>query len=157
MALFRLKKDTEEKKTSEDVVVSDAKKGLKKAEKKVDLPAGQAEKKVEKKEKKASSDILSLNYKKDMPSVLKNPRVTEKATLQSEKGVYVFDVAPRSTKKDVAEAVKALYKVTPRKINMVKVPSKRVSIRGKQNKYGVKSGGKKAYVYVKKGDTIDIV
>ncbi|MFC1730852.1 50S ribosomal protein L23 [candidate division KSB1 bacterium] len=151
MALFRLKKDTEEKKTSEDVVVSDTKKEKKETKK------AEPKKTAKKVEKKTSSDILSFNYKKDMPSVLKNPRVTEKATLQSEKGVYVFNVAPRSTKKDVAEAVEALYKVIPRKINMVKVPSKRVRMRGKQNKYGVKSGGKKAYVYVKKGDTIDIV
>ena len=144
MALFRLKKDTEEKKTSKGAVVSDAQSSEKKVEKKAE-------------KKNTASEILSLNYKKDIPSVLKHPRVTEKATLQSEKGVYVFDVAPRATKADVAEAVKSLYKVTPRKINMVKVPTKKVRMRGQQNKYGSKSGGKKAYVYVKKGDTINIV
>jgi large subunit ribosomal protein L23 len=147
MALFRLKKDTEEKKTSKDVAVSDTNKEEKVIKKE----------EVKKTTKKVASDVLSLNYKKDVPSVLKHPRVTEKATILSESGVYVFDVAPRATKKDVAEAVEALYKVTPRKINMVKVPSKRVRMRRQQNKYGVKSGGKKAYVFVKKGDTIDIV
>jgi len=168
MALFRLKKDTEEKtktskasssdqskidlgKTSKDVVVSDTKKEKQETKK----TAKKVEKKVEK--KKTSSDVLSINYKKDTSSVLKHPRVTEKATVLSEAGVYVFDVAPRATKVDVAEAIKALYKVTPRKINMVKVPLKKVRMRGQQNKYGSKAGGKKAYVYVKKGDTIDIV
>lgn len=144
MGLFRLKKDTEEKKTSKEAVVSNTQPSKKKTV-------------VEKTKKKVISETLSLNYKKNVSSVLKHPRVTEKATIQSEKGVYVFDVAPRATKADVAEAVKALYKVTPRKINMVKVPSKRVRMRKQQNRYGVKSGGKKAYVYVKKGDTIDIV
>lgn len=144
MALFRLKKDTEEKKASKDAVVSDIKK---------------TPKEVTKKESKKTSDseVLALNYKKEIQSVLVHPRVTEKATFQSEKGIYVFNISPRATKKDVAEAVKTFYKVTPRKINITKVPSKRVNIRGKQNKYGVKSGGKKAYIYVKKGDTIDII
>ncbi|NQV93014.1 50S ribosomal protein L23 [Candidatus Kaiserbacteria bacterium] len=149
MALFRLKKDIEEKKTSKDVVVSDAQASGKKVAVKKEVVKTEKEKPV--------SDVLLLNYKKDIQSVLKHPRVTEKATLQSEKGVYVFDVAPRATKKEVIEAVKVFYKVTPRKVNIVNVPSKKVNIRGKQNKYGVKSGGKKAYIYVKKGDTIDIV
>lgn len=155
MALFRLKKDVGEKKTSEDVVISDAQEAQESAEKIKEKSETKPEKKIEK--KVASLDILSLNYNKDMSSVLKHPRVTEKATLQAEKGVYVFDVSPRATKKDVRDAVENLYKVSPRKINIISVPSKRMRIRGKQNKFGVKSGGKKAYVYVKKGDTIDIV
>ena len=153
MALFRLKKDTEEKKTSKDVVVSDVKEVKK--EKVNKTTKKETEKKIEK--KTVTSNVLSLNYNKDITSVLRHPRVTEKATLQSENSVYVFDVSSRATKKDVAEAVEALYKVTPRKINIAKVPSKRIRMRKQQNKYGIKSGGKKAYVYVKKGDTIDIV
>ncbi len=153
MALFRLKKENVEKeKISDEKVVSDTK--ATQTVKKTDVVKKSTETKVV---KKSSSDVLSLNYRKDIASVLKNPRVTEKATIMSERGVYVFDVSTRATKADVAEAVKELYKVTPRKINMVKVPSKRTRVRGQQNKFGVKSGGKKAYVYVKKGDTIDIV
>lgn len=159
MALFRLKKDTEEKKTSKDVAISDSKK--EKAKETVKSTKDKSEEKVVKstklKNKSINSDVLSLNYNKDVQSVLKHSRVTEKVTVQSERGVYVFDVAPRATKKDVAEAIIALYKVTPKKINIAKVPSKRVRMRKQQNKYGIKSGGKKAYVYVKKGDTIDIV
>lgn len=156
MALFRLKKNTDDDKTpKKDEVVSNTKEVKEKVE------VANADTAVEKsktpKKKAISPDTLSLNYNKDVSSVLKHPRVTEKATLMSESGVYVFDVSSRATKADVAEAIKALYKVTPRKINMVKVPSKKVRMRRQQNKYGVKSGGKKAYVYVKKGDTIDIV
>ena len=153
MALFRLKKDSKTISSTDGIAPKGE--GASASGKKTIPNVKKEIKKVEK--KTTSSDILSLNYKKDTPSVLKHPRVTEKATIQSENGVYVFDVAPRATKKDVAEAVEALYKVTPRKINMARVPSKRVRVRGAQNKYGVKSGGKKAYVYVKKGDTIDIV
>ncbi len=161
MALFRLKKEGEDKgKNSSEAVVSIpsadgiAPGGDVKKPEKVKNIDKSAEKKTD---KKTSSDVLSLNYRKDTASILKNPRVTEKATIMSEKGVYVFDVSARATKADVRDAVKELYKVTPRKINMVKVPSKRTRVRGQQNRFGVKSGGKKAYVYVKKGDTIDIV
>ena len=155
MALFRIKKKDDKKdeeKKAKDSVVSDTKAAPE------DIPSLEktAQDVVEKK-KTTTSNILSLNYKKDVPAVLRHARVTEKATSMSERGVYVFDVSPRATKEDVREAVKALYKVTPLKINMVRVPSKKVSLRGAQNKYGVKSGGKKAYVFVKKGDTIDIV
>lgn len=152
MALFRFKKNTTEKKLSNVEVISSTKK------EKRDVEKEKVEKTIkEVKKKTTTSDVLLLNYKKDITLVLKHPRVTEKATLQSERGVYVFDVASRATKSDVAEAVMALYKITPLKINMVKIPSKRIRIRNQQGKYGVKSGGKKAYIYVKKGDTIDVV
>ena len=52
----------------------------------------------------------------------------------------------------MANAIKAFYKVTPEKINIVRNPSKTVFVRGKK---GVKSGVKKAYVYLKEGDKIE--
>lgn len=145
MALFRIKKDEEKK--AEDAVVS--------AEQKTEEKT--AKKTAPKKETKKKAETAPLNARRDIASVLIRPRVTEKATFESEKGVYVFNVSPRATKYDVAEAIKTTYKVTPRKINMVAVPSKKVRARGSRNIFGTKSGGKKAYVYVKKGDTIDIV
>jgi ribosomal protein L23 len=47
-----------------------------------------------------------------------------------------------------------MYKVQPTKIAMTKIPGKSVFVRGKK---GERSSGKKAYVYVKKGDKIEIV
>lgn len=96
--------------------------------------------------------------KKGIPSgveyALKNPRVTEKAAYASERGVYVFDVDRQATKETIAQAMVKIYKVTPVKVNISKVPAKNVFVRGKK---GVKKGGKKAYVYLKKGDTIEII
>ncbi len=70
-------------------------------------------------------------------------------------GVYTFDVAERATKRDVIAAIRALYKVTPIKVAVVTIPSKlRRSMR--TGKRAVKRGGKKAYVYLKKGETITI-
>ncbi|KKT75365.1 MAG: 50S ribosomal protein L23 [Parcubacteria group bacterium GW2011_GWB1_44_7] len=82
------------------------------------------------------------------------PRVTEKATTVAENGVHVFEVEKDANKKEIAVAFKNLYKVSPIKINVAKTPRKQVFIRGKK---GFKAGGKKAYVYLKKGEKIEII
>lgn len=75
--------------------------------------------------------------------------------MHSGAGVYTFDVAQHATKRAISQAVALIYKVTPRKIRVVQVPSKtRRSMRS--GKTGVASGGKKAYVYLKKGETLTI-
>lgn len=88
--------------------------------------------------------------------VLLRPRVTEKATIQAERGVYIFEVSSAANKKSVADDVERIYKVTPVKVNIVKIPSKKVSSRVR-GRVGIKSGGKKAYVHLKQGDRIEIV
>lgn len=88
-------------------------------------------------------------------SVLLKPRITEKASERAmNANVYVFDVDPRTTKFQIKKAVQELYKVTPIKIAVVTIPAKQVFVRGK---YGQSKGGKKAYIYLKKGDTIEFV
>ncbi|TSC66840.1 MAG: large subunit ribosomal protein L23 [Parcubacteria group bacterium Gr01-1014_73] len=83
------------------------------------------------------------------------PRVTEKATTVAELGnVYVFEVEKDANKKEIATNIKNLYGVSPIKINVVKIPRKQVFVRGKK---GFKAGGKKAYVYLKKGEKIEII
>jgi len=69
--------------------------------------------------------------------------------------VYTFDVAPAATKRDIARAVQSLYKVKPRKIAVVRIRQKEVR-NMRTGKSGVKKGGKKAYVYLKQGDTIAV-
>lgn len=87
--------------------------------------------------------------------VLKNPRITEKASLQQGFSVYTFDVAESATKAQITSAIRSVYKVSPRKIRVVKVPSKATrSMR--TGRTGVKTGGKKAYVYLKSSETITI-
>lgn len=88
-------------------------------------------------------------------NVLIRPHVTEKAALGADRaGVYVFEVSENSNKNTIAASVKALYKVTPVKVRVTKIMSKAVFVRGKR---GVKKGGKKAYVYLKKGDKIELI
>ena len=71
------------------------------------------------------------------PSPLTSFKLTEKTRRMSGENKYVFTVRADSTKSEVAKAVKAAFKVTPKAVNMT---------RG--------GGGKKAIVTLKPGDTI---
>ena len=84
---------------------------------------------------------------------IKKLHITEKAALLSEVNGYTFEVASTATKNQIAKEIIKLYKVTPVKVNIVNVKSSRVNLRGK---IGKTAGLKKAYVFLKKGDTIDI-
>ena len=69
------------------------------------------------------------------------PRVTEKAAISADKNnSYVFDVSREMNKATIALEIKSKYKVTPVKVNIVK-----------------KGREKKAYVYLKKGEKIEII
>lgn len=88
-------------------------------------------------------------------SLVKRPRITEKAGIKSESdNVYTFEVTKDANKKTVAEAVQAIYKVTPTRVNIVNLPAKKVTARGRR---GVKSAVKKALVFLKKGDKIAFI
>ncbi|MCC6323309.1 50S ribosomal protein L23 [Candidatus Nomurabacteria bacterium] len=84
-------------------------------------------------------------------SVILGPRITEKSALGSEKGRYTFNVATNTNKSEVVKAIKAMYKVTPVKISIT-IRKEKTTFRG--GRLGTKSGGKKAVVYLKKGDKI---
>jgi len=86
--------------------------------------------------------------------VLLRPRVTEKATEEAMKNTYVFEVDPRSNKEEIRQAIVHLYGVKPVKVHTMVLPAKKVLSRGKR---GVKSGGKKAVIYLKEGDSIEFV
>lgn len=88
-------------------------------------------------------------------SVIIRPRITEKATLKADKdNVFVFEITDNATKQHVKNAVSAIYNVVPTKVAIVRNPSKNIFYRGRA---GTTSGVKKAYVYLKKGDKIEIV
>ena len=89
-------------------------------------------------------------------NVLIRPRITEKAFALSQQHVYTFVVAPEANKYQVAAAVKQLYKVTPKKVRIVRQrPRQERSMM--RNRATHKSGLKKAYVYLNSGDTISFM
>ncbi|MBI5004842.1 MAG: 50S ribosomal protein L23 [Candidatus Lloydbacteria bacterium] len=85
-------------------------------------------------------------------TIIKRPHITEKATHLSEKGIYVFEVSPKTNKREVVKAVQALYNITPVKVRMITVPAKKVFVRGR---VGFTAKMKKAMVFLKKGDVIE--
>jgi ribosomal protein L23 len=89
-------------------------------------------------------------------AILIKPLITGKAVNLGSSNVYTFMVAKNATKYSVSTAVKALYKVTPVKVNIVnkKPTTKMVKSRGREVAV---AGYKKAYVYLSKGDTITLV
>ena len=93
---------------------------------------------------------------KALGSIITKPRVTEKAALLSEGRCYTFNISKGVSKNEVIAAIKALYKVTPLRVRTVNLPTKKVMPRGR-GKIGTKGGGKKAYVYLKKGDKIEVL
>lgn len=99
---------------------------------------------------------VALSIDRDLTSVITGPRITEKAVGLGDKNVYTFSVSRAATKFLVRDAVKTLYGVTPVKVNIVnKKPALRLS--GARNRMVKVAGEKKAYVYLKKGDTINLV
>ncbi len=88
--------------------------------------------------------------------VLKSPRITEKASMQSGSNVYTFDVAVSTNKREIAKAVQALYKVTPVAVRVVTIRAK-ARKNARTGRTGMTTGGKKAYVQLKSGDTINLV
>lgn len=86
--------------------------------------------------------------------VIKNGRVTEKASWKAEQNVYTFDITSFANKTEIKKAIFALYKVHPTKVNVLSVPKKNIMSKGKA---GVKGGGRKALVYLKKGEKIEFI
>lgn len=102
----------------------------------------------------AKSTVKSAT--KNLSAVFKKPRITEKAAIISgTNNVYTFDVDQRSTKTDILAAIEMIYKVKPLKIR-TSLMKKKV-VKSRKGKTGYKGGGKKAYVYLKKGDKIEFV
>ncbi|TSC77893.1 MAG: large subunit ribosomal protein L23 [Parcubacteria group bacterium Gr01-1014_24] len=92
--------------------------------------------------------------KNNMTNIIKNPRVTEKASFAQEQNVYTFDISSSANKTEIKKAIFTLYKVKPVKVNVLRVPRKNIMSKGKA---GVKGGGRKALVYLKMGDKIEFI
>lgn len=104
--------------------------------------------------KKTTTSQPNLGH--DLSRIITGIRITEKSVNQGDKNVYTFNVRRDATKFQVRDAIKALYNVTPVKVNIVnKKPALRLA--GSKNRMVKESGAKKAYVYLKKGDTINLV
>ncbi len=111
-------------------------------------------------ESKKTARIASVStvssVQRNISGVLIQPRITEKATNFIEQNVYTFIVRRDATKTDVRDAVRHLFNVTPRKIAIVNQAPRRSHARARGREVVV-SGMKKAYVFLKKGEHIDLI
>jgi large subunit ribosomal protein L23 len=103
------------------------------------------------KTKKNKKEVVEDTKKVKSHPLIKNPRITEKSAISAEKGVYTFNVEKNANKNEIKKAIKHIYGVTPARVSITQIADKTVTRRGIVS---TKSGGKKAVVYLKKGDKI---
>ena len=94
-----------------------------------------------------------MSAKAEHYDVIKKPIITEKATMASESGAVVFQVAMDSTKVTIKEAVEAIFGVKVKAVNTTITKGKAKKFRGRP---GVRSDKKKAYVTLEEGNSIDV-
>ena len=85
--------------------------------------------------------------------VIRKPIITEKATMASENGAVVFEVAMDAAKPQINEAVEALFGVKVKAVNTTITKGKVKRFRGQ---IGKRKDVKKAYVTLEEGNTIDV-
>ena len=98
----------------------------------------------------------ALETENNLSSVIIKPHVTEKSVSQNEKNVYIFMVKRDASKYEIKAAVQQLFKVTPVRVNTVNKRPRRFMSR-RLGRQLVEKGTKKAYVYLKDGDSISII
>lgn len=109
----------------------------------------------DKKNKSNNTEEISVASKKNVKNVKPSfsYKMTEKTVrLGNDKSnVVVLNVLDGKNKIDIKKELEAKYKVTILGIRIINSPKKPVFNRGY---HGTKGGGKKAYITLKKGDSI---
>ena len=94
-----------------------------------------------------------MSVKPEHYDVIVKPIITEKATMASEGGAVVFQVAKAATKPQIKEAVEAVFGVKVKAVNTAITKGKAKKFRGRP---GERSDVKKAYVTLEEGSAIDV-
>ena len=84
---------------------------------------------------------------------IRQPIITEKATILSEQNKTVFKVHSGANKRSIKKNIEKLFKVNVIKVNIINQKRKK---KIKQGKPSVKPGYKKAIITLKKGQSIDL-
>ena len=94
-----------------------------------------------------------MSAKPEHYDVIRRPVITEKATMASENGAVVFEVAIDANKPQIKEAVETLFGVKVKAVNTTIAKGKTKRFRGIR---GTRKDVKKAYVTLEEGNTIDV-
>ena len=84
---------------------------------------------------------------------IRQPIITEKATILSEQNKTVFKVHSGANKNSIKKNIEKLFKVSVVKVNIINTKTKK---KIKQGKISTKPGYKKAIITLKKGQSIDL-
>ena len=84
---------------------------------------------------------------------IRNPIITEKATILSDQNKTVFKVHEKANKKTIKKNIEKLFKVNVIKVNIINSKPK---AKLRQGKKSFKKGYKKAIITLKKGQSIDL-
>ena len=84
---------------------------------------------------------------------IRQPIITEKATILSEHNKTVFKVHSGANKTSIKKNIEKIFKVTVTKVNIINQKRKK---KIKQGKLSIKPGYKKAIITLKKGQSIDL-
>ncbi len=87
-------------------------------------------------------------------TIIKNPIITEKATMLSADRKYVFLVEKGATKPEIRKALQAIYKVNIENIQVINTSPKP---RRMGAQLGEKPGYRKAIVTLKEGQKLDVL
>jgi len=94
-----------------------------------------------------------MSTKAELYDVIRKPIITEKATMASESGAVVFEVAIDANKPQIKEAIESLFGVKVKAVNTTITKGKVKRFRGQPGK---RKDVKKAYVTLEEGNTIDV-
>lgn len=119
--------------------------------------------KEERKVDKASTDLKKEEKIKPLKSksvkafsyeIIKEPHISEKASILSESNQYVFKVNPRSNKQEIKKSIEGIYSVNVLSVNVIKIPPKKRRLGRTQ---GFRKKYQKAIVTIKEGQKIEIL
>ncbi|MFH1894669.1 MAG: 50S ribosomal protein L23 [Patescibacteria group bacterium] len=110
-------------------------------------------------EENKKEEIISTKSPKEKKvglawSILKKAHVTEKAADLAAKNQYIFNVYPKTNKKQIKKSVEDIYGVDVISVNTINIPAKKRRL-GRSK--GWKSGYKKAIVKIKAGQEIELM
>lgn len=90
---------------------------------------------------------------KNKYDLIRSPIITEKSTILSEFGKYVFEVSARADKPSVKKAIENIFGVKVKSVNILNQKGKVKKFRGF---LGRRADSKKAVVTLEKDQTIDL-
>ncbi|WMY97279.1 MAG: 50S ribosomal protein L23 [Arsenophonus sp.] len=96
-----------------------------------------------------------MQYQEKLLKLLFKPHISEKTSnLMKLNNTISFKVKKNATKQEIRDAIKKIFKIEVQNINTVQIKGK---IKKNKNIIGRKKNWKKAYITLKKGQSLDII